>query len=98
MANEANANGKRIRINGGFVTLVFVGVNLVVLLINLIASSGYTSKADFNTLRDQFRDYKETVASDLSHIRENQTTELGKIANGVTELNGKMNRNAEQDK
>lgn len=81
----------------GLIGLLIAAFNVVIVIINLVASSGYTPKSQFDVLKEQFRDYKESNALELSHIREGHTSELAKIANGITELNGKMIRNVEQD-
>jgi len=97
MPEERNGNGKKISLNGGFLALCFVGIQLVIVLVNLIASSGYTPKADFTALKDEFAHYRESNERDLGSIRNNQTGELGKIAVGINELNAKMKDNDRQD-
>ncbi len=98
MSEEHAGWSKKAPLNGGLIALIFIGLQLAIVVINLVVSTGYASKTEFNALKDSVQGYRESNGVELSHIRENVTTELSKTANAVTELNGKMSRNIEQDK
>ncbi len=95
MAEENNK--KRVALNGGFLALIGVGLNILIVIVNLVASSNYTARSDFNALNVEFDKYRRENDAALATIRQKETESLGTIANGITELNGKMQDNVRQD-
>lgn len=96
MADGFNGNNKN-RINPWLVGIGGLGINGLIVIINLVASSGYTTRSDFDVLKKEFQDYKLQIQSEMSHAREDQITKLGEIAGGIKELNNKMQDNVRQD-
>lgn len=96
MQDEPRSDRKP-RYIGWLISLGGLGINGLIVLINLVASSNYTPKTTHDSLQNDFNAYKLQQATEMSKIREDQIRELGKIAQGISELNGKMQDNVRQD-
>lgn len=95
MSNDSNGN--KSKVNVWAVGLGGLGLNGLILIINLVASSGYVARMDYEKHIQEFNQYKLQIQSEISHGREDQIQKLGEIAGGIKELNSKMQDNVRRD-